>query len=305
MNNTTLITCAAGNVGSKVVSILEAKGQRVRAGVHRIEHTPKVQAHSTDVVAFDFSDPHSIETAVAGVMQVCLITPHTNRQFEWASLFIDKAKKAGVKRIVRLSGLAAAMGPEVRVGRWMRMVENYLADSGLEWTIVRPGPFMQNFLSLYPRQGGHYWPPIGDGKICHIDVGDVADILAKVLTEEGHNRKTYTITGNQALSMTEATDLLTRAGHSNVAYDPIPEQQARELLKRSGKPEWLIDVLMQIFAAFEAGAASLSVDTVEKMLGRAPVSFEQFAVDGCRALHRADAALNWRGFRGIRSLSGR
>ncbi|WP_455244623.1 SDR family oxidoreductase [Petrachloros mirabilis] len=277
MKDITLITCATGAVGRRVVSILEAKGQRVRAGVHRIERAPKVQAQSTEVVAFDFSDPYSIEAAVTGVEQVCLITPHTNRQFEWASMLIDKAKKAGVKRIVRLSGLAAAMGPEVRVGRWMKMVENYLADSGLEWTVIRPGPFMQNFLSLYPRQGGQYWPPIGDGKICHIDVGDVADILAKVLAEEGHNRKTYTITGSQALSMTEATDLLTQAGHSNAAYDPIPEQQARELLGKAGKPEWLIDVLMQLFAAFESGAASLSVDTVEKMLGRAPVSFEQFA----------------------------
>lgn len=292
MKDLTLITCAAGTVGRKVVNILEVKGQRVRAGVHRIERAPKIRAQSTDVVALDFADPNSIEAAVAGVEQVCLITPHTYRQLEWASLLIDKAKKAGVKRIVRLSGLAAAMGPEVRVGRWMKMVENYLADSGLEWTIIRPGPFMQNFLSLYPRQGGNYWPPIGDGKICHIDVGDVADILAKVLTEEGHSRKTYTITGNQALSMTEATDLLAQAGRTNVTYDPIPEQRARELLGKAGKPEWLIDVLMQLFAAFESGAASLSVDTVENMLGRAPVSFEQFAAEGYRALHAADPALN-------------
>ena len=277
MKKTTLITCAAGSVGKKVVKMLEAQGTPVRAGIHRIEDEPSVTPQTTDLVKLDFSDSHSIEAAVTGVQQVCLITPHTNKQVEWASLLIDKAKEAGVKRIVRLSGLAAAMGPEVQVGRWMNRVENYLADSGLEWAIIRPGPFMQNFLNLYPQNDKHFWPPIGDGKICHIDNGDVAEILVKVLSEEGHNRKTYTITGSQPLSMTEATDILTQVSHTSVTYDPLSDQKARELLEKAQKPEWLIDVLMQLFAAFRSGAASLSVDTVENMLGRAPVSFEQFA----------------------------
>lgn len=279
MKDITLITCAAGHVGRKVVDMLQTTGQGVRAGVHRLEGALQANLQHTEVVACDFSDPRSIEAAVTGVTQVCLITPHTNKQFEWASLLIDKAKKAGVRRIVRLSGLAAAMGPEVQVGRWMKMVEHYLADSGLEWTIIRPGPFMQNFVNLYPRQGGHYWPPVGNGKMCHIDTSDVAAILVKVLIAEGHNHKTYTITGNQPLSMREATDLLGRAGHTDAAYHPLPERQARESLERSGKPKWLIDVLMQLFAAFESGAASLSVDTVENMLGRPPMSFEQFAAN--------------------------
>jgi len=283
MKNTTLITCAAGTVGRKVVKLLEAKGHRVLAGVHRLEQASQLGTARTHIVPLDFSNPHEIDAAVEGVNQVCLIMPHTNRQFEWASLVIDKAKEAGVKRIVRLSGLAAAMGPDVHVGRWMKMIEHYLADSGMEWTIVRPGPFMQNFLNLYPRQGRQYWLPVGNGRICHIDVDDVAEILAKVLTEEGHNHKTYTITGNQALSMMESACLLAQTDHTDVAYNPIPEKHARARLKQSGKPEWLIDVLMQLFTAFESGAASLSVDTVEKMLGRPPVSFEQFAANhrGC------------------------
>ncbi len=279
MKSTTLITCATGSVGSKVVNILEAQGEPVRAGVHRMECAPKVNAQITDVAALDFSDSRSIEAAVTSVRQVCLITPHTNKQVEWASLLIDKAKGAGVKRIVRLSGLAAAMGPEVQVGRWMKTVESYLADSGLEWTIIRPSPFMQNFLNLYPKKDMHYWPPMGDGKICHIDISDVAEILAKVLTEKGHHRKTYTITGNQPLSLTKATGILARASHLSIVYDPLPERKARELLENAGKPKWLIDVLMQLFEAFRSGAASLSVDTIEKMLGRAPVSFEQFAAN--------------------------
>ncbi|MDX1411317.1 MAG: hypothetical protein R3351_04105 [Nitrospirales bacterium] len=71
----------------------------------------------------------------------------------------------------------------------------------------------------------------------------------------------------------------TRELCSIITYDPIPEPKARELLGKAGKPEWLIDVLMQLFAAFRSGEANQSVDTVEKMLGRAPTSFEQFAAN--------------------------
>ena len=79
--------------------------------------------------------------------------------------------------------------------------------------------------------------------------------------------------------MTEATEILAQASHTTITYNPIPEPEARKLLGKAGKPDWLIDVLMQLFAAFGSGAANLTVDTVEKMLGRAPTSFEQFAAN--------------------------
>ena len=102
-------------------------------------------------------------------------------------------------------------------------------------------------------------------------------ILAKVLIEEGHHKKTYTITGNQPLSMVEATQILAQAGHPSIEFHPVSERKAPEFLEKAGKPDWLIEVLMELFDAFRSGAASLSVDTIEKMLGRPPVSFEQLA----------------------------
>ncbi|MHC4146058.1 MAG: SDR family oxidoreductase [Planctomycetota bacterium] len=276
MKDLTLVTCAAGNVGKLVVHSLEAQGKKVRAAVHKIEDSSQLKNSNAEVVAMDFNEPDSIIGVVKGVSQICLITPHSNHQVEWASRVIDLAVESGVKSIVRLSGLAVEFEPKVQVGRWMEAVENHLKQSGLEWTIIRPSPFMHNFFGLYPEQEGIYWPPIGDGKMNHIHIQDVADILAEVIVRQGYSGKILTITGGQALTMKQATDILAKSWQREVAYHPVSEPETRKRLCGAGKPPWLIDVLVELYSAFESGATSRNVGTVEEILGRAPTSFEQF-----------------------------
>ncbi|MHC4096727.1 MAG: NmrA family NAD(P)-binding protein [Planctomycetota bacterium] len=275
MKDLTLVTCAAGNVGKLVVQSLETQGKNVRAGVHKIEDS--WQLKKAEVVAMDFDEPDSIKESVKGVNQICLITPHSNHQVEWGTRVIDLAVKFGVKSIVRLSGLAVEFEPKVQVGCWMEAVENHLKQSGLEWTIIRPSPFMHNFFGLYPEQDGIYWPPIGDGRINHIHIQDVADILAEVIINREYSGKILSITGGQALTMKQATGILAKSWQKEIAYHPVSEAETRNRLFKAGKPPWLIDVLMELYGAFGSGATSLIVGTVEEILGRAPTSFEQFA----------------------------
>lgn len=275
MKDLTLVTCAAGNVGKLVVQSLETQGKNVRAAVHTIEDSP--QFNKAEVVAMDFDEPDSIKESVKGVSQICLITPHSNHQVEWGIRVIDLAVESGVKSIVRLSGLAVEFEPKVQVGRWMEAVENHLKQSGLEWTIVRPSPFMHNFFGLYPKQNGIYWPPIGDGKINHIHIQDVADILAEVIVHREYSGKILRITGGQALTMKQATGILGKSWQKEISYHPISEEETRKRLFNAGKPPWLIDVLMELYGAFGSGATSRIEGTVEEILGRAPTSFEQFA----------------------------
>jgi uncharacterized protein YbjT (DUF2867 family) len=275
MKDLILVTCAAGNVGKLVVQSLESQGKKVRAVVHRIEDSS--QFRQSEVVVMDFDEPDSIKESVKGVSQICLITPHSNHQVEWGSRVIDLAVEAGAKSIARLSGLAVEFEPKVQVGRWMEAVENHLKQSGLEWTIIRPSPFMHNFFGLYPQHDGVYWPPIGDGRINHIHIQDVADILAEVIVHREYSGKVLSITGGQALTMKQATGILAKSWRREIAYQPVSEAETRKRLYEAGKPPWLIDVLLELYGAFGSGAASLMVGTVEEILGRAPMSFEQFA----------------------------
>lgn len=275
MKDLILVTCAAGNVGKLVVQSLENHGKNVRAAVHKIEDSS--QFKKAEVVVMDFDNPDSIEESVKGANQICLITPHSNHQVEWGKRVIDLAVEFGVKSIVRLSGLAVEFEPKVQVGRWMEAVENHLKQSNLEWTIIRPSPFMHNFFRLYPQQDGIYWPPLGDGRINHIHIQDVADVLAEVLVHRGHIGKILRITGSQALTMKQATAILAMSWQREIAYYPVSEAQTRKRLSDAGKPPWLIDVLLELYSAFGSGATNLTVGTVEEILGRAPISFRQFA----------------------------
>jgi uncharacterized protein YbjT (DUF2867 family) len=244
--------------------------------VHKTEDLS--QFKKAEVVAMDFDEPDSIKESVKGVIQICLITPHSNHQVEWALRVIDLAVESEVKSIVRLSGLAVEFEPKVQVGRWMETVENHLKQSTLEWTIVRPSPFMHNFFGLYPQQGGIYWPPIGDGRINHIHIQDVADILAEVIVHGKYSGKMLRITGGQALTMKQAACILAKSWQTEIAYHPVSEAEARKRLYEAGKPPWLTDVLLELYRAFGSGATSLIVPTVEEILGREPISFEQFAL---------------------------
>lgn len=275
MKDLILVTCAAGNVGKLVVQSLEAKGKNVRAAVRKIEDASHFK--KAEVAAMDFNDLDSIEDSLKGVSQICLITPHSDNQVEWGTRVINLAVKFGVKSIVRLSGLAVEFVPKVQVGLWMEAVEDHLKKSPLDWAIVRPSPFMHNFFGLYPQQDGIYWPPIGDGRINHIHIQDVADILAEVLIHQEHSGKILRITGNQALTMKQATAILAKSWDREIVYHPVSEAETRKRLHNAGKPPWLIEVLMELYGAFGSGATSQITGTVQEMLGRPPMSFERFA----------------------------
>ena len=102
--------------------------------------------------------------------------------------------------------------------------------------------------------------------------------MVRNLIEKGHEKKAYTITGNQTLSITEAIRTLARGHHDGYSYDPVSAQVAREFLKMNEKPEWVFHILIHLFGAFKSGAARPLVNTPKAVLGQSHVSFEPFIV---------------------------
>jgi uncharacterized protein YbjT (DUF2867 family) len=82
--------------------------------------------------------------------------------------------------------------------------------SGMEWTIIRPHHFMENLLTQtqYIVKDGVVYAPSGDGKIPYADSRDVAAVAAVTLTKPGHGGKTYVVTGGEALSYRQATEII-------------------------------------------------------------------------------------------------
>ena len=192
--------------------------------------------------------------------------------------FVDRAKKAGVKRIVKLSALGTEMEPGIQLGRLHRAIERHLEASGIDSTILRPNNFMQNFLSYnMPDAEGVIYLPWGNAACSFIDARDIARVAAVALTEAGHAGKGYTLTGPAALNISEAAATLSRVTGRKISYVDVPEAAARGAMLGLGMPEWMVDGMMELHAVDKAGHAALVDGEVARITGMPARSFEEFA----------------------------
>ena len=269
-----LITTANGKVGSEIVKQLLAQGESVRVGAHNVE---KAQANfpGVHVVHFDYSDSASIKAALEGVDTVYLASPGAFPADPEKNV-VDLAKAARVKRVVKLS----LMGVEASDDIPLRQVEKYIEASELEYTILRPTWFMQNY-STGMAQGiktGSLYEPAEQAKTGFIDARDIASVAVKALTENGHNGQAYALTGPESLDRNAVAAKISSATGKTVQYVPINDEQFRGAMQNVLSPAYL-ELMSSLYAGVRAGWTDATTDTVKKVLGRDPISFDQFAND--------------------------
>src|SRR5207248_1486392 len=129
--------------------------------------------------------------------------------------------------------------------RWHAATEQHLAQSGLPFTILRPNFFMQNTFGFAPTitKEGKFYGSVKNGKIAMIDVRDIAVVSVRLLTQTGHEGKTYGITGPESLSMADAAAKLSAALGKPVAYVDIPAEALRANLLSTGVPDWAAEAI--------------------------------------------------------------
>ena len=224
-NNETviLVTGATGTVGSEVVKQLTSpsslsSGNRVRAAVHSENKADKLRRENKtiEIVNMDYNKPETIVDALNGVDKLFLITLPTPNMNEISSSLIKEAKKNDVKHIVKLSVIDADAEPGIIIGRLHRQEEKIIEESGIPYTFLRCGTFMQNFINFFGQtiktQNAIYLL-VGDGKVSFVDVRDIAAVATEILlakTNESKSKqqpenKKYDITGHAAISYGQAS----------------------------------------------------------------------------------------------------
>ena len=174
---------------------------------------------------------------------------------------------------------------DFRLGRLHRQEEKIIEESGIPYTFLRPTSFMQNFVNFYSetiRTKNAFYLHAGDVKVSFVDVRDIAAVAVELLTKNGsqHENKAYGITGQEALSYSQAAEILSKEIGKKISYIDIPEEDARKGMKQIGIEDWLIDALMEGFNyIITGGYGSQTTTIVEQITGRKPVSFAQFAKD--------------------------
>jgi len=194
---------------------------------------------------------------------------------------VDEAKRAGVKRIVKLSVIGAAAEGFI-FARWHRAVEKYIEASGLAWTFLRPNGFMQNVVNYMGetiRSQSAIYSPAGNAAASHIDARDIGAVGARVLTEKGHDGKAYELTGPAALTDGQIAEILSRVLGRTIRYVPISPEQYKQAAVAAGTPEGYADALVDLYRYYAEGKAAVVTPAVRELTGRDPTPFEQFARD--------------------------
>jgi uncharacterized protein YbjT (DUF2867 family) len=277
-----LVTGATGNVGSAVLGNLGTTDVNLRALAHDESKAQSIKDRGVEAVVGDFLEPEALIPALQGVSTVLLITPIHPEQVTQASNVIKAAKDSGYDpRIVRLSVHQASHEAPSRNSRQHAQIEDELTSSGLPYTLLRPTTFMQNTLvtARTVASEGRIYQPFKDGKLGMIDARDIGEVAAKVLTEEGHEGKVYTLSGPAAISFYEVAEALSEVLGKEVRYVNISLEDAKRAMLNMGLSEWRADVLIEYAKAHSEGYSNFTTEDVEQLTGHPATSYKEFATD--------------------------
>jgi uncharacterized protein YbjT (DUF2867 family) len=275
-----LVTGATGLNGGELVRCLSQRKVPVRALVRsRTKAAALAALPGVEVVEGDMARPESLAAPLKGVERAMLISSSDAAMLDVQTNFIAAAKAAGVRHVVKLSGIMPELDSPFRFARMHGEIERRLEASGLAWTHLRPGEFMPSYFrqarSIAAK--GAMFLPMEQARIASIDVGDVAQAAAAILTGKGHEGKVYSITGPQALTMDEVAAQLSAAAGRTIRYVNVSPEQARQASLANGIPEYLADALVELFAQRRAGKEATVYPTLQEVFGIRPTSFAEFA----------------------------
>ena len=266
--------------GSELIRQLSARGVPVRGLTRDAKRATALAAlPGVEIVVGDMADPASLAGPLRGVDRAMLISSSDPDMLDVQRNFIDAAKRAGVKHVVKLSGIMPERDSAFRFARMHGEAELHLEQSGLAYTHLRAGEFMPAYFRQAPSIAatGSFMLPMESARIASIDVGDLAEVMALTLTTSGHEGNIYSLTGPEALTMSEVAEKIGDAIGRPVRYiNVLPEEHRSANLTR-GMPPYLADALVELFAERRNGKEGTVFPDTATLLGRRPVSFSEFA----------------------------
>ncbi len=275
-----LLTGAAGKTGRAILRALAGRGQSVRAFVRRAEQAQAVQEAGANAVAVgDLRDAVAVAGAVRDTAAVYHICPNVSPdEVTIGQTVIAAARAAGVERFVYHSVLHPQT--EAMPHHWLKLrVEEQIFASGLPCTILQPAAYMQNVLANWGQitETGIYPIPYrAEARLSIVDLDDVAEAAAIMLTEPGHLAAVYELAGPEPLSQVEVATILGQQIGRPVRAEVTPldawEQQARN----GGMSEVAVTTLLAMFRYYDRHGLVGNSRVLGWLLGRPPATFAQF-----------------------------
>ena len=268
------ITGATGAVGGKIASHLAGLGHRQRLIVRNRDRAPDLPG--AGVAEASYEDPPALREALAGMRTLFMVSAgETGDRARRHASAVDAAVAAGVERIVYLSFLNAARDATFTFARDHWLTEEHVRSTGVGYTFLRDGPYLDYFPALAGADGV-IRGPAGEGRVGAVARDDVAEVAVAVLLGEGYDGRTYDVTGPEAISLREAAEVLSRVTGREVAYHPETIQEAYESRSSYGAPEWEVEGWVTSYTAIAAGELDVVSTTVGELTGHPPMGLPEF-----------------------------
>ncbi|WP_406510382.1 NmrA family NAD(P)-binding protein [Streptomyces sp. NBC_00212] len=265
---TALILGGTGRTGSGLAKKLAEGGLATRTAAR----------HGADV-HFDWDDPATHPGALTGVDRLYLVTPVMRVTYaDQVAAFLDLAEAAGVRHVTYLSTYGADQAPpQADIGA---VEADLAARSNITHCVLRPAWVMQNFADAHlPVVNGAITVPTGGGTEAFVDADDIAAVSAEtLLAPTTHAGAHYAPTGPQALTVAEVADTITAVTGRPVAHhDPDPELWIGGAVAAGVVPADYAVLLRWLTGTLSSGDGSTSNADVERVTGRPPTAFLDFA----------------------------
>jgi NAD(P)H dehydrogenase (quinone) len=270
------VTGATGAVGGAVAELLAEDGIPHRL---LVRDPSKVTGDVRRIP--DYSD---MGDALDGVETLLLIPAHESAdRLDRHRAAVDAAVAAGVRKIMYLSFTDARADSTFTLGRDHGATEEHIRASGLAWTFPRMNLYL-DFLPQLVTAQGRIEGPAGDGRAAFVTRGDVAAVIARLLTDGGHDGETHDITGPEALSLGVAAATMAAATGRPIRYVEQTVEEAYASRAHFGAPDWQLDAWVSTYTAIGAGDLAEVTSTVEHFTGRPATSLTDFLAGHPQAL---------------------
>ncbi len=273
-----MITGALGNVGGYAARHAIARGEQVTVADISVEALEARYAGTARAVYFDFTKPETFDTALEGVDRIFIMRPPHLGKPEDLKPFVEALTKRQIKLVAFLSLIGVEHNPFPPHGK----IEKYIQKAGLPYCFVRPSFFMQNISGVHAFEIKHFnriVVPVKQAVTSFIDAEDIGELVATVLSEpEKHQNRAYPVTGPAALNYQQVANILTRQLGRKITYaNPAPSLAKKYWIDVRGLDREYASVMDMLYMITRMGNARAVTDTFQKVMGKAPRTFEQFA----------------------------
>ena len=220
-----------------------------------------------------------------GKDRVFLVTPLMQNPEAVTQMVINASKQNGVKHLVRSTASGADSNGQIQMARWAGASEDLIKASGLNYTILRPYSFLQNFINFHSqtiKQYNGFYLPTGDAKLSMLDINDLGEFAAIVLLNEEHFGKIYELSG-QTYSNEILAETLSKVLDKKIIYIDVPEEKAKESMLSNQMPEWMVNAMMELNYITKQGWTAGYSEDYKNLTGKEYTSAETFFANNKQA----------------------